>query len=72
MDAAAVDASRYTILRALAEAPRGLNEKEFRELVDAPRKTVQMLIEIFVKEGVIKKETFFLHITPEGSGLVEG
>ncbi len=72
LDAAAVDASRYTILRALAKAPRGLNEKEFRELVDAPRKTVQMLIEIFVKEGVIKKETFFLHITPEGSGLVEG
>lgn len=69
LDAAAVDASRDTILRALAKAPRGLNEKEFRELVDAPRKTVQLLIEIFVKEGVIKKETFFLHITPEGSRL---
>lgn len=69
LDAAAVDASRDTILRALAKATRGLNEKEFRELVDAPRKTVQLLIEIFVKEGVIKKETFFLHITPEGSRL---
>ena len=72
LDAAAVDAARFALLQALAIAPRGVNEKEFRELVDAPRKIVQMLIEIFVREGVIKKETFFLHITPEGSRLVEG
>jgi selenocysteine-specific elongation factor len=72
LDAASVDASRLLLLHALTQAPRGLNEKEFRELTNAPRKTIQMLIDIFVKEGVITKETFFLHITETGKSLLDG
>jgi selenocysteine-specific elongation factor len=70
LDAAIVNSTRMKLLRALAEAPRGLNEKEFREMTNAPRKTIQMLIEIFMKEGVITKETFYLHITSLGRGVL--
>lgn len=72
LDAASVNAARFTLLQALVKAPRGLNEKEFREMTDAPRKTIQLLIDIFVREGIITKETFFLHITETGKSLLNG
>lgn len=67
----AVDNARKALLRELADKPRGINEKEYRILIDAPKKTVQVLIDIFLKEGIISKQTFFLHITEKGKGMVE-
>ena len=72
LDAAAVNSTRTKLLQALADAPRGLNEKEFREMTNAPRKTIQMLIEIFMKEGIITKEIFYLHITEKGKSILGG
>jgi selenocysteine-specific elongation factor len=58
--------ARTKLLRHLLEKPMGINEKEFRLLLDAPKKTSQVLIDIFLKEGIISKETFYLHITETG------
>jgi hypothetical protein len=64
--ATAVDKVRHQLLKNLAGNPRGINEKEFREMINAPKKTTQVLIAIFIQEGIITKETFYLHITEKG------
>ncbi len=64
--ALAVDKVRRQLLKQLAGKPKGINEKEFRELINAPKKTVQVLIAIFIKEEIISKETFYLHLTEKG------
>ncbi len=68
LHASAVEQTRKILLNTLADKPKGINEKEFRELTGAPKKTIQVLIDIFLKEGIITKETFFLHITEKGKG----
>ena len=70
LPASAVDKARLALLHDLADKPRGINEKDFRMLIDAPKKTIQVLIDIFTKEGIITKETFFIHITEMGRGVV--
>jgi selenocysteine-specific elongation factor len=62
-----IEEARIKLLRNLSSKPDGINEKEFRELVNAPKKTIQVLIDIFLKEGIITKQTFFLHITEKGN-----
>ncbi len=70
LHASPVAKARIALLKALAGKPKGINEKEFRILLDAPKKTIQVLIDIFVNEGVIQKETYYLHITEKGKGLL--
>jgi len=71
LPANAVDKARLALLHDLATKPNGINEKEFRELIDAPRKTIQVLIDIFTKEEFISKETFYLHLAPKGRQLID-
>lgn len=61
-----VNSARKKLLAELAGKPRGINEKEFRLLIDGTKKIVQDLIGIFVAEGVIEKQTFYLMITEKG------
>lgn len=61
-----VDKARQKVLKKLAESPRGINEKELRLLIDSTKKATQILINIFVDEGVMEKQTFYLHITSKG------
>lgn len=61
-----LDLMRNKLLKALSAKPRGMNEKEFRLLIDGTKKMVQVLINIFVQEGVIEKQTFYLMITEKG------
>jgi len=70
LHASVVNSSRKALLHDLQDKPRGINEKDFRMLIDAPKKTIQVLIDIFLKEGIITKQTFFLHITEKGRGMV--
>jgi selenocysteine-specific elongation factor len=62
---------RRTLLRKLNESPRGINEKEFRLLVNGTKKIIQTLISLFVREGIIEKKTFYLHITEKGQEFLK-
>ncbi len=67
---AVLDSVRNKLLRELAGKPRGINEKEFRLLIGTSKKTVQLLIGIFIQEGVIEKRTFYIYITDKGRSLI--
>ncbi|HPR56779.1 MAG TPA: selenocysteine-specific translation elongation factor [Bacteroidales bacterium] len=64
--ASVVNGIRNKLLNKLVETPRGINEKEFRMLVDGTKKAIQALIHIFTQEGIIEKQTFYLYITEKG------
>ncbi|MBE0661695.1 MAG: selenocysteine-specific translation elongation factor [Bacteroidales bacterium] len=66
LHASIVDNARKLLLAKLSVSPRGINEKEFRTLIDGTKKGVQLLITLFLKEGIISKQTFYLLITEKG------
>jgi selenocysteine-specific elongation factor len=61
-----VESARQKLLKTLAAKANGINEKEFRELIGGTKKIVQVLIDLFIDEGIIEKRTFYLMITEEG------
>lgn len=61
---------RLKLLQNLSENPRGINEKEFRLLVDGTKRVIQALVNLFVQEGIIEKQTFYLLITEKGKELL--
>jgi len=61
-----LDTMRKKLLTELLGKERGINEKEFRLLIDGTKKMVQVLITIFTHEGVIEKQKFYLFITEKG------
>jgi hypothetical protein len=61
-----VESARQNLLKTLAAKANGINEKEFRELIGGTKKIVQVLIDLFIDEGIIEKRTFYLMITDEG------
>lgn len=70
LHAGIVDHARSKLLKKLLVSPRGINEKEFRSLIDGTKKGVQLLIARFLREGIVSKQTFFLHITEKGKETV--
>jgi selenocysteine-specific elongation factor len=70
LHASIVDNARKLLLVKLSVSPRGINEKEFRTLIDGTKKGIQLLITLFLKEGIISKQTFYLLITEKGKGRV--
>jgi selenocysteine-specific elongation factor len=66
-----VDTCRIRILRILIHKDQGINEKEFRELAGATKKITQVLIGIFLSEGLISKRTYYLDITEKGKNHLE-
>lgn len=70
LHAGIVDNARKLLLAKLSVSPRGINEKEFRTLIDGTKKGVQLLITLFLKEGIISRQTFYLHITEKGKALL--
>ncbi len=61
-----VDQCRNLLLADLKNKEAGINEKEFRLLIDGTKRIVQVLIGIFILEGSITKESFYLRITEKG------
>ncbi len=61
-----VDECRTRLMKTLATKERGINEKEFRELIGGTRKITQLLISIFLSEEVISKRTFYLFLSEKG------
>ena len=66
IDTGLLNSIRVKLLNQLKGKPRGINEKEFRLLIDGTKKMVQVLINIFTNEGVIEKQKFYLMITEKG------
>ncbi|MBU2652147.1 MAG: selenocysteine-specific translation elongation factor [Bacteroidetes bacterium] len=62
---------RTTLLKDLITKEKGINEKEFRELINGTKKMVQLLLTIFLSENIIRKETFYIHISPQGKNLLQ-
>ncbi len=65
-----LDKIRSRLLKVLKEEKAGINEKQFRELIDTGKKVAQILLDNFIREGIVKKEGFYIHITPKGKGAI--
>ncbi len=65
-----VDKCRRLLLTDLKNKENGINEKEFRLLINGTKKIVQTLQGIFLEEGIISKRSFFIDITETGKELI--
>lgn len=65
-----LNSSRKKLLEKLINLPEGINEKEFRLLINGTKRYVQLLIRIFEQEGIIQKKSFYIHITEKGKALL--
>jgi selenocysteine-specific elongation factor len=65
-----VDQSRKLLLRELMGKENGINEKDFRLLINGTKKIVQTLQGIFLEESIISKRSFFIDITEKGRELI--
>ncbi len=61
-----VNKCRNLLLNDLKDRERGMNEKEFRLLIDGTKKLVQLLLLIFIAEGIVTKQTFYILLTEKG------
>lgn len=66
-----VDRCRRLLLNDLKNKENGINEKEFRLLINGTKKIVQTLQGIFLEEGIISKRSFFIDITPKGKEVIQ-
>ncbi|NOX48560.1 MAG: selenocysteine-specific translation elongation factor [Chlorobi bacterium] len=64
-----VEKSRKTLFDVLKDRERGMNEKEIRLLLDSTKKFVKLIIGIFVEEGTVYQQTFYVMITEKGKEL---
>jgi len=65
-----VDKCRKMLLNDLKYKEKGINEKEFRLLINGTKKIVQTLQGIFLEEGIISKRSFFIDITAKGREII--
>jgi selenocysteine-specific elongation factor len=63
--------ARSMLLSSLRSKERGINEKEFRELIGGTKKVVQLLLGLFIQEGIVTKETYYINITEKGMSLLK-
>lgn len=61
---------RKTLLVELNSKERGINEKEFRLLINSTKTFIKTIIRIFVEEGIITKSEFYIHITEKGKDII--
>ena len=65
-----VDKCRMLLLNDLKNKENGINEKDFRLLINGTKKIVQTFQGIFLEEGIISKRSFFIDITEKGKELI--
>lgn len=65
-----LDNVRTKLLKHLSDKPQGINEKQFRELISGTKKMAQVLLSIYINEGVVEKKTFYIHITEKGKSII--
>lgn len=57
---------RKITLQDLKDKERGINEKEYRVLLNGTKKFSQMILAFFIAEGLIIKPTFYILLTEKG------
>lgn len=57
-----VDRSRKLLIDHLKETGRGVNEGEFRQLINGTKKIVHPLIGIFISEKIIRQDGFIIYL----------
>lgn len=62
---------RKLLFNDLKDKDRGINEKEFRMLINGTKKMVQFVLSILIAEGVVAKETFYILLTDKGRKISE-
>jgi len=63
---AILDKCRKITLSDLKDKERGINEKEYRILLNGTKKFSQMILAFFIAEGIIIKPTFYILLTEKG------
>lgn len=61
-----VDFARKKLMEELRRKGKGINEGEFRVLIDGTKKIVHPLIGIFCREGIIKQDQYIINSTELG------
>lgn len=61
-----LDKCQNILLDKIYHKADGINEKEFRELIDGTKKLAKFLLGIFLAEGLISMPSFYIHITEKG------
>jgi len=61
-----LDKARKILLGELIGNERGINEKDFRMLINGTKKFIQVLIAIFTKERIVARRSFYIDITEKG------
>jgi len=57
---------RSVLLNELIKREQGINEKEFRLLINGTKKICQLALGILQVQGVVEMKTFYIHITDKG------
>jgi selenocysteine-specific elongation factor len=65
------DRSREMLLPKVYNNDAGINEKQFRELINGTKKLVQFLLGRFIEEGIVIKDSFYIRITEKGNRWME-
>jgi hypothetical protein len=71
LHASIVEKSRKTLFDILKDRERGMNEKEIRLLLDSTKKFVKLIIAIFVEEGTVHQQTFYIMMTDKGKEMTQ-
>jgi len=64
-----VDKCRKILLSDLKNKELGINEKEFRLLLNTTKKFIQVILGILIEEGTVYKKTFYILLTDKGKDL---
>ncbi len=64
-----VDKCRTILLADLKNKERGINEKEFRLLLNSSKKFIQVILAILIEEGTVYKKTFYILLTDKGKEI---
>lgn len=71
LHASILNKCRDLLLNDLKNKERGINEKEFRLLINGTKKLVQLALSIFIAEGIVNKPTFYILLTEKGRAMVD-
>ncbi len=66
LHASLVDRCRKLLLDELKNRPYGINEGDFKKLIDGTKKIIHPLLGIFKKEGIVEQEVYIIKITDKG------
>ncbi len=61
---------REILVNELKDKEKGINEKEFRLLLDTTKKFIQFILAYLIEEGTVYKKTFFIMLTDKSREMI--